>query len=129
MDTILTQKFAVTQAEAKRPNMQKLNPTVGQGELTREEILQGLNKMSNGKATGPDKLPIEVFKVCPVCQQLLVELLQTIWSDEDVPTDFAKAKFIMLYKNKGSSDDPSKYRCLGLLNHSYKQDTLSMHAS
>ena len=68
-------------------------------------------KTSIGKAMGPDELPIEVFKVCPVCQQLLVELLQAIWSDEDVPTDFAKeAKIIMLYKNKGSSDDLSKYR-------------------
>ena len=26
----------------------------------------------------------------------------------------------MLYKNKGSSDDPTKYRCLGMLNHTYK---------
>ena len=124
----LTQKFAATQAEDARPNMQPLRSTVGQGQLTREEILQGINRMSDGKATGPDKLPIEIFKVCPVCQQLLVELIQAIWSDEVVPTDFAKAKFIMLFKNKGSSDDPSKYRCLGLLNHSYKALSQCMQA-
>ena len=26
----------------------------------------------------------------------------------------------MLFKNKGSSNDPSKYRCIGLLSHAYK---------
>ena len=26
----------------------------------------------------------------------------------------------MLYKNKGSPNDPSKYRCIALLNHAYK---------
>ena len=26
----------------------------------------------------------------------------------------------MLYKNKGSSNDPTKYRCIALLNHAYK---------
>ena len=26
----------------------------------------------------------------------------------------------MLYKNKGSSNDPSKYRCIGLLSHAFK---------
>ena len=73
-------------------------------------------------------MTIEIFKVCPVCQQLLIELLQTIWRDETVPTDFAKAKFVMVFKNKGSADDPSKYRCLGLLNHTYKTLSQCMQA-
>ena len=33
---------------------------------------------------------------------------------------FARVSFRMLYKHKGSPDDPTKYRCIGLLNHSYK---------
>ena len=90
----LAKKFAVTQAEEIRPAMRALAPTVGQGQLTRKEILDGLSKMSNGKATGPDDLPIEVFKVSPTCQELLIQLLQTIWRDEIVPTYFAQAKFI-----------------------------------
>ena len=72
------------------------------------------------KRLGPDGIPIELFKVCPQCYALLSNLLQSIWLDEDVPTAFGQAKFIMLFKGKGSDDDPSKYRCLGLLNHSYK---------
>ena len=34
--------------------------------------------------------------------------------------EFAKATFIMLYKKKGSKNDPRKYRCIGLLSHAYK---------
>ena len=85
-------------------------------------------KMSNDKATGPDELPIEVFKVSPTCKELLIQLLQTIWRDENVRSDFARAKFIMVYKDKGSADDPSKYHCLDLLNHNYKTLSQCMQA-
>ena len=34
--------------------------------------------------------------------------------------DFTQAKFKMLFKNKGATDDPTKYRCLDMLNHAYK---------
>ena len=100
--------------------MPPLEPTIGQGYLTEKEILAGLHKMNSNKATGPDQIPAEVFKACPVCRSLLVQLLQKIWCDEAVPADFVQAKFVMIYKQKGSSDDPSKCRCLGMLNHSYK---------
>ena len=76
--TFLSKKFAATTAEQGRDPMQSLTPTVGQGGLTREEILKGLAKMSNGKATGLDETPIEIFKVSPVCEDLLVSLLQTV---------------------------------------------------
>ena len=37
-----------------------------------------------------------------------------------MPADFAQATIVMTYKNKGSSDDPTKNRCLTMLNHAYK---------
>ena len=38
-----------------------------------------------------------------------------------VPEDLGVAVFKMLYKNKGSPDDPTKHhRCLGMLNSAYK---------
>ena len=37
-----------------------------------------------------------------------------------IPDALVVAKFVIIYKNKGSSDDPSKYMCVPLLNHSYK---------
>ena len=97
--------------------MDILPSTVGQGDLTEEEILAGLRCMKQGKATGPDKIPIAVFKCSPICKQLLVVLIQKIWLEEKVPGGFGETKFVMMYKNKGSADDPTKYRCLGMLNH------------
>ena len=117
----LSKKFSATDAEInQRPEMPILPCTVGQGGLTTEEVLAGLSKMKQGKATGPDKVPIAVFKHCPMCKSLLVELIQRIWDEEVVSQGFGEAKFVMLFKNKGSADDPTKYRCLGMLNHSYK---------
>ena len=37
-----------------------------------------------------------------------------------VPPELVRASFVMLFKNKGSVNDPTKYRCIGLLPHSYK---------
>ena len=116
----LVDKFAATAAECERPPMQGLPPTVGQDPLSTEEILDGLRRMNSGKATGPDGIPIEVFKHSKVCKTLLVALIKKIWLEEIVPAEFGEAKFVMIFKNKGSHDDPSKYRCLGMLNHTYK---------
>ena len=32
-----------------------------------------------------------------------------IWSKEYVPPELVRASFVMLFKNKGSVNDPSKY--------------------
>ena len=65
----------------------------------------------------------EVYKKVSVYKTALVTLLKRIWADEMVPEEIAKAVFAvfaMLYKNKGSPNDPTKYRCIILLGHTYK---------
>ena len=49
-----------------------------------------------------------------------MQLLQAIWQDEEVPHEFAQTNFVMMFKKKGTADDPSKYRCVGMLNHNFK---------
>lgn len=86
-----------------------------------KEALKTIAKLSSGKACGPDGIPGEVYKYVPVCSETLTMLLQCIWESADVPADFVKAVFVMLYKNKkGSPNDPTKDRCIGLLDHAYK---------
>ena len=117
----LKQKFSQTEEEKHvRPPMPPLPHAQSGSTLSEKEALQAIAKLSSGKACGPDGIPGEVFKNVPICKKTLVELLQRIWVDEDVPVDFAKAVFVMLFKNKGSHNDPSKYRCIGLLGHAYK---------
>ena len=117
----LSAKFEATDREKfERPGMPPLPNTQGIDDLTMDDVREGVRKMKANKACGPDAIPVEVYKSCPVCMDLLANLIIKIWNTEDVPTDFAQATFVMLFKNKGSSDDPSKYRCLAMLNHAYK---------
>ena len=117
----LKQKFSATVDErVRRPPMPPLPQAEIGNTLSVEEATRAIEKLSSGKACGPDGIPGEVFKRVPICKKALVELLQRIWVDEEVPEEFAKAVFVMLYKNKGSPNDPSKYRCIGLLSHAYK---------
>ena len=74
----LTNKFAATEAEAQRPHMETLPVTQGTDELSEREILQGLQRMNNGKARGPDDIPVTVYKTSHVCRTLLVDLLKKI---------------------------------------------------
>ena len=117
----LSAKFEQTDREKSgRPDMPQLPNTQGVDNLTMDDVRRGVAKMKANKACGPDEIPVEVFKHCPKWMDLLASLIVKIWHYEDVPTDFAQATFVMLYKNKGSSDDPTKYRCLVMLNHTYK---------
>ena len=87
--------------------------------MTQAQFLRALTRMGNGKATGLDGIPVEVYKRVGTCQLLLYELLCKIWDTEEVTIEFARASFVMLHK-KGSTNDPTKYRCIGLLTHAYK---------
>ena len=53
-------------------------------------------------------------------REILFNIISLIWENEELPAGFDTANFVMLFKNKGSHNDPSKYRCIGLLNHAYK---------
>ena len=116
----LQAKFAATAAECDRPQMEQLPCTKGKHGLSTARFMQGLKKMNTGKAVGPDQIPTKLYKHSQKCQRLLCQLIQKIWLEEEVPAAFARATFVMLYKHKGSSNDPKKYRCIGLLSHSYK---------
>ena len=51
---------------------------------------------------------------------VLFEFLQQVWRKETVPENLVVCIFVMIFKNKGSPNDCSKYRAIGLLNHAYK---------
>ena len=88
--------------------------------LSVKEVTDAVNSLKNHKTVGADGIPVEIYKVSSSAFQLLFNLLQNIWVSEDVPEDLGVIVFKMLYKNKDSPDDPTKYRCIGLLNSAYK---------
>ena len=121
--SFLKQKFSATQKELNRAPMPPLPLERSAADaLTREEFELALSRLKCEKATGPgpDGVPVEVYKFSKKAKDELFSFMQQVWEQERLPTNFAQAKFTMLFKNKGSSRDPTKYRCIGLLNHSYK---------
>ena len=90
---------------------QQLPENDGNDKLTREEFEGAVQHMKNGKATGADGIPAEVYKNSEVAKNVLFEFLQKVWNKECVPAELAVGVFVMLYK-KGSPDDFANYRPL-----------------
>ena len=76
-----------------------------------QEVLQAVTGLKNHKAVGADGIPVEVYKVSPAAFNLLYKLLARVWKEETMPSNLGVAIFKMLYKRKGSSNNPAKYRC------------------
>ena len=122
----LEEKFKATDAEAERDPYEELGPQLVADSLTEQAFVRALKKLKKGKACGPDEIPAEVWLNCEAAARELYQLLKIIWAREYIPPELVRASFIMLYKNKGSVNDPSKYRCLALLPHAYKILSLIM---
>ena len=124
--TFLTDKFKATNAELERDAYAELGPQLIADPLTEQAFVRALKKLKKGKACGPDGIPGEVYYNSQTAALELYQLLKVIWEREYVPAELVRASFVMLYKNKGSANDPSKYRCIGLLPHAYKILSLIM---
>ena len=93
-----------------------------------EELNICLAALATGKAAGHDGAPAEIFKHLHSCKDELFAMVRQIWREEDIPEDMVKGVFVMLFKNKGSNNDCSKYRMICLLPHAYKMvSTLLLH--
>ena len=88
--------------------------------LTHKEFDESVNLMVNMKAVGPDGVSSEAIKYSPSVKDTLFQITKSIWDNEELPGGFVQAHFVMLFKGKGSANDPTRYRCVALLNHSYK---------
>ena len=109
-------------ARANEPEVD-LHQDTGPDDPGPDISLQGVkawgSKLKSNKATGQDMIPAEQFKASEPAVTELHQVLQTIWREEDIPQDFVLADMMLLYKKK-CRNNRANYRCLGLLNHSYK---------
>ncbi|ROT72113.1 hypothetical protein C7M84_009515 [Penaeus vannamei] len=77
--------------------------------------------MKNGKAVGPDNLPVEVWKSLGIIGiEYLKQELNKIMEEEKIPDEWRKSTLIPIFKNKGDIMECGNYRGIKLMSHSMK---------
>ena len=85
------------------------------------EVKEALKKMKLKKATGPDEVPIEVWKCLGERGVIwLTTLFNKIWTCNKMPLAWRKSIIVSLYKNKGDIQDCTNYRAIKLMSHTMK---------
>ena len=89
--------------------------------ITSAEMEMALRNMKNGKATGPDNLPVEVWKsLGRTGVNFLKEALNNITDEEKITDIWRKSILIPIFKNKGDIMNSGNYRGIKLICHSMK---------
>jgi len=88
------------------------------GHITKDEIKEALKKMTNGKAEGPDQIPVEVWK-CLGEEGLerLTQFFNVIFRTAKMTRELRASTVIPLYKNKADIQDCNNFRGIKLLSH------------
>ena len=72
--------------------------------------------MSCGKAPGRCDIPAELFKALgPAAFNTFLDILTTIWNEEELPAELRDATIVALFNNKGARTDCGNYRGISLL--------------
>ena len=100
----------------ERPQLEPGDPLdINTGEITKAEIHKALNSLKNGKAAGTDNIPAEALKEGgrDIVDQLH-QLLNLIWTTEEMPTEWKKGLLVKLPK-QGDLSQCGKWRGITLL--------------
>ncbi|XP_070044881.1 uncharacterized protein [Nicotiana tomentosiformis] len=85
------------------------------------EVVGAMRKMSRGRATEPDEIPVEFWKcVCKESLEWLARLFNVIFMTKKMPEEWRQSTMIPLDKNKGDVQNCNNYRGNKLLSHTMK---------
>ena len=77
-----------------------------------------MKRMQNGKAVGPDDIPMEVWKCLGEnALEFLTKLYNRMMESERMPEDWRDSILIQIFKNKGDVQICSNYRGIQLISH------------
>lgn len=89
--------------------------------ITRVEVEKALKKMKSGKAIGPDGIPAEAWKsLGPEGIDVVWDLMQKVYIQERMPTEWRNSVIIPIFKEKGDIQDCGNYRGIKLMSHTMK---------
>eukprot|EP00973_Karenia_brevis_P078134 10850852-Karenia_brevis.AAC.1 len=82
-------------------------PTTATRPITIDDVLWAVHKLKRHKTPGPDGTPVGFFKeMDPETLTKIAELLNKWWTNPDSILDsFNQAKVVLIFKNKGDTDD------------------------
>ena len=89
--------------------------------ISRDEVRTAMKKMKNGKAVGPDNIPVEAWKYLgEIAVVFLTRLFNRILSGERMPEEWRRSILVPAFKNKGDVQSCGNYRGIKLISHSMK---------
>ncbi|KAI9905223.1 hypothetical protein PsorP6_014184 [Peronosclerospora sorghi] len=88
--------------------------------ITANDLYWAIMKSKNGKAPGPDGLPIEYYKLAPHLWARIYEVVHAYQLKKGKMTKFQRRAHISLLYKAGDRSLPGNYRPLTLLNHDAK---------
>ena len=89
--------------------------------ITKKEVRLAVSRMKNGKAVGPDEIPVEAWKcIGEPAVEMLTGLFNRLLKGEKMPDEWRKSILIPVFKKKGDAQNCSNYRGIKLMCHSMK---------
>ena len=89
--------------------------------ISKEEVRENMQRMKNGKAVGPDDIPVEVWKCLgESALKFLTKLYNRTMESERMPEEWRDSVLIPIFKNKGDMQSCSYYRGIKLIGHTMK---------
>ena len=90
------------------------NTLIDDNPPTIDEIENHINQLKNNKSN--NDIDPELLKFCndPVTLQIIHHITTNLWANNDIPEAWSNSRLKTLWKNKGSKNDPSKYRGISI---------------
>ncbi|KAJ8704761.1 hypothetical protein PYW08_012081 [Mythimna loreyi] len=86
-----------------------------------EEVREAVNGMKNGKAIGPDGIPVEVWKLLRVDGWVWLALFfNKLLQEEAIPDEWCNSSLVPIFKNKCDVFECNNYRGIKLMSHTMK---------
>lgn len=90
-------------------------------DVTLSEVERAVKKMKNGKAVGPDSIPVEVWKFTgSKALEWLRCMFNKLLRGDRIPEEWRGSWLVPLYKGKGDVQECKNYRGIKLLSHTMK---------
>ena len=90
--------------------------------ISKEEVRENMKRMKNGKAVGPDDIPVEVWKCLgESALEFLTKLYNRTMESESMPEEWRDSVLIPIFKNKGDVQTCSNYRGIKLISQTMRE--------